>query len=263
MVATTTVAFLWASWGSCHSIVPPQRWRRSAVDVDKNHDYGSILTATEWESLTSTQDDMPGSANKIGVGVAITSFLGTAFLPCPPDTSLTGASRRFGSYKKFLVYDNLQDICTAIRKYIVDLHIFEGLGVGRASATALVATMSFALRDFFGICSSLAFSAVVSRNLARHVKQWKFFSALMLDLGLAMKVTANLKRQWFLPLLCGGSICEAMYGVTTSPCTSIINLHWANTVLGSEDGIAEIISKRRAQRTLNELVGGRTDGLGD
>ena len=46
-----------------------------------------------------------------------------------------------------------------------------------------------------------------------------------------------------------------MHNVASGPCGSVIKLHWAVKLLGSEDGIAEISAKRRALRTLIDLVG--------
>jgi len=78
----------------------------------------------------------------------------------------------------------------------------------------------------------------------------------MLDVGLSCQVLASsLSTKWFLPILCLGSICEAMHNVASGPCGSVIKLHWAVKLLGSEDGIAEISAKRRALRTLIDLVG--------
>ena len=150
-------------------------------------------------------------------------------------------------YLAYILHDNIQDLSTTLRSVLVKQRILEGIGVGRPGPTALSATLNFLIKDGCGIISSLVFTSCASIGFRRDVKRWKFFSAIMLDIGLTLQIVASSSGGLFLPLLCLGSICEAMYNVASSPCTGVIKLHWAVVLLGTEDGIAEISAKRRAQ----------------
>lgn len=184
----------------------------------------------------------------------IRSSFQSTFLPTVAGDYDVNALRSTG-YLKYILYDNIQDLSTSLRSVLAKHRVLEGIGVGRPGATASSATLTFILRDGFGILSSLVFTSYAARLFRLNAKQWKFFSAVMLDLGLALQIVASSVRGWFLPLLCLGSIVEALHNVCSSPCAGVIRLHWAHELLGSEDGIAEIAAKRRAQKTMMELVG--------
>lgn len=159
-------------------------------------------------------------------------------------------------YMKYMLYVNLQDLSTSLRSVLAKQRILEAVGVGRPGATALSATLSFLSRDFCGTVSSLLFTSFAATSFRRDIKKWKFFSVIMLDIGISCQMVASsLDSQWFLPLLCLGSICEALHNVASGPCAGVIKLHWAVQLLGREDGLAEITAKGRAQRTLVNLVG--------
>ncbi|KAL7538020.1 hypothetical protein ACHAXR_008224 [Thalassiosira sp. AJA248-18] len=165
-------------------------------------------------------------------------------------------------YLRYILYENLQCLSTTLREVLVTQRILKGVGVGRPGATALAATLSFVIRDGCGIISSLLFTSFASSGFRRDVKRWKFFSAIMLDVGLTLQILASSLSGWFLPLLCLGSICKALYNVTSSPCAGVIKLHWAVKLLGTGDGIAEISAKGRSQKTLIQLVSLIIAGMG-
>ncbi|KAL9184058.1 hypothetical protein ACHAXT_002144 [Thalassiosira profunda] len=176
------------------------------------------------------------------------------------DHQLRALSR--SGYLKYIFCDNLQDLSTTLRWVLVTQRVLKRVGVGRSGATALAATLNFLVRDFCGILSSLLFTSLAANSFRRDVKRWKFLSAIMLDISLTLQNVASSMNGLFLPLMCLGSICQAMYNVAASPCTGVIKLHWALKLQGSGDGIAEISAKRRAQRTLMDLIGLLLAGIG-
>lgn len=183
-----------------------------------------------------------------------TTFLPTVATDADANSNLGILSRM--RYIDFIIYDNVQDLVNSLRSILAKHRVLEAVGVGRVGATALSATLNFIGRDICGILSSLLFTSFAATSFRRDIKKWKFFSIIMLDVGLSCQVLASsLSTKWFLPILCLGSICEAMHNVASGPCGSVIKLHWAVKLLGSEDGIAEISAKRRALRTLIDLVG--------
>ena len=67
-------------------------------------------------------------------------------------------------------------------------------------------------------------------------------------------ISSSFSGKWFLLILCFGSMAEAMHNVASSPCASVIRLHWAVKLLGREDGISEIAAKRRGRVFLQMRV---------
>ena len=193
----------------------------------------------------------------------VSSVVSSTFLPTVRATDNQMAALSHSNYLKYIFFDNLQDLSTTLRSVLVTRRILQGVGVGRAGATALSATMKFLIRDGTGIVASLLFSSLATVSLRRNIKMWKFFADIMLDVGLTLEIVAPSalsasswsRSRSFLPLLCFGAVCKAVYGVVSGPSSGVIKLHWALKLLGTEEGIAEITVKRRAQKTVVEGVG--------
>ena len=198
----------------------------------------------------------------------VRSALISTFLPSIPSNQVDDSSKgnnnqldklRSSGYLKYILYDNIQDLSTSLRSVLATQRILEGVGVGRAGATALSATLNFILRDGCGMVASLLFTSYAARGFRRNVKRWKFFADIMVDVGITLEILApcvltNPRLQgWFLPLLCLGNICKALCGVAAGACGGAIQMYWAVKVMGTEDGISEVAAKGGAQRT---VVGG-------
>jgi hypothetical protein len=184
----------------------------------------------------------------------VRSALISTFLPSIPSSQVDDSSKgnnqldklRSSGYLKYVLYDNIQDLSTSLRSVLATQRILEGVGVGRAGATALSATLNFIIRDGCGMVASLLFTSYAARGFRRNVKRWKFFADIMVDVGITLEILApcvltNLTLQgWFLPLLCLGNICKALCGVAAGACGGAIQMYWAVKVMGTEDGISEV-----------------------
>ena len=153
---------------------------------------------------------------------------------------------RSSGYLSYILYDNIQDLSTSLRSVLATQRILEGVGVGRAGATALSATLNFLIRDGCGMVASLLFTSYAARGFRRHVKRWKFFADIMVDLGITLEILAPSVLSnprlcgWFLPLLCLGNTCKALCGVAAGACGGAMQMHWAVKILGTEEGISEV-----------------------
>ena len=199
----------------------------------------------------------------------VRSALISTFLPSIPSSQVDDSSKgnnqldklHSSGYLKYILYDNIQDLSTSLRSVLATQRILEGVGVGRAGATALSATLNFIIRDGCGMVASLLFTSYAARGFRRNVKRWKFFADIMVDVGITLEILApcvltNPTLQgWFLPLLCMGNICKALCGVAAGACGGAIQMHWAVKVMGTEDGISEVAAKGGAQRTVMGGVG--------
>ena len=148
---------------------------------------------------------------------------------------------RSSGYLKYMLYDNLQDLSTSLRSVLATQRILEGVGVGRASATALSATLNFLYRDGCGMLASLLFIRYASHSFRRNVKRWRYFADVMVDVGITLEIIApSVLEKWFLPLLCAGNVCKALCGVSAGACSGALQMYWAVSVMGTEEGISEV-----------------------
>ncbi|KAL3807804.1 hypothetical protein ACHAXA_004671 [Cyclostephanos tholiformis] len=183
----------------------------------------------------------------------VRSALRTTFLPSLPSGQGEDSNGNYhldtlrsSGYISYILYDNIQDLSTSLRSVLATQRILEGVGVGRAGATALSATLNFLIRDGCGMAASLLFTSYASRGFRRDVKRWKFFADIMVDFGITLEILAPsvlsnpLLCGWFLPLLCLGNVCKALCGVAAGACGGALQMHWAMKILSTEEGISEV-----------------------
>ncbi|KAL7543655.1 hypothetical protein ACHAXR_012959 [Thalassiosira sp. AJA248-18] len=192
----------------------------------------------------------------------VQTALRSTFLPALPsnqDGTNNGnqiATLRRSGYLSYILYDNIQDLSTSLRSVLATQRILEGVGVGRAGATALSATLNFLIRDGCGMIASLLFTSYAAHSFRRNVKRWKYFADIMVDIGITLEILAPsvlsypMLSGWFLPLLCLGNVCKALCGVAAGACGGALQMHWAVKIIGTEEGISEVAAKGGAQRTV-------------
>ena len=185
----------------------------------------------------------------------IQSAVRSTFLPSIPRSSSSKNVLRTSGYLQYILFDNIQDLCTSLRSVLATQRILEGVGVGRADATALSATLNFLIRDGCGMLASLLFTSYAASSFRRNVKRWKYFADIMVDIGITLEIIAPFPRLkgWFLPLICLANVCKALCGVAAGACSGAFQLYWSMTIIGTQDGISEISAKNGAQRT---VIGG-------
>ena len=187
----------------------------------------------------------------------VQSALRSTFLPSIPRTTSKNILSSSG-YLQYILFDNVQDLCTSLRSVLATQRILEGVGVGRADATALSATLNFLIRDGCGMLASLLFTSYASKSFGRNVKRWKYFADVMVDIGITLEIVAPsvlsspALSRWFLPLICLGNVCKALCGVAAGATSGEFQLYWFNTLFGKQDGsgISEVSAKSGAQRTV-------------
>ena len=193
----------------------------------------------------------------------VQSALRSTFLPSIPNSSTSKNILSSSGYLQYILFDNVQDLCTSLRSVLATQRILEGVGVGRADATALSATLNFLIRDGCGMLASLLFTSYASKSFGRNVKRWKYFADVMVDIGITLEIVAPsvlsspALSRWFLPLICLGNVCKALCGVAAGATGGEFQLYWSNTLFGTQDGsgISEVTAKSGAQRTVMGGVG--------
>lgn len=106
-------------------------------------------------------------------------------------------------YIKYITWNAIQDLSTQLRSVVATQRVLEGIGVGRADATAISASINFIIRDGAGMAASLLFTSLSASNFRYDVKRWRLFADLIVDVGITLEVAATLvSRTLFLPMIC-------------------------------------------------------------
>lgn len=224
------VSFLFIGSASCLA---------SRVVVSTNKNGGHATTYSFDSNAPTTERAAPPRSS-------LFSSLRAVFLPSGfPHSTPPG-------YLAFASFNALQDLSTQLRGVLATQRILEGLGVGRADATASSAIINFLVRDGCGMVATLLFTAVASSNFASDVKRWRLLADIMVDIGITLEVVAaQLPSQLFLPLISLGNMCKAICGVAAGACGGTINLHWASC--GTD--ISDIQAKFGAQHAVTASLG--------
>jgi hypothetical protein len=88
------------------------------------------------------------------------------FLPAGYPTSVPQ------EYLAFQLWNVLQDLTSSLRSILATQKILEGMGVGRAGVTSLVATMQWMARDGASMVGGLVFTALAGASFGLNIKKW-------------------------------------------------------------------------------------------
>ncbi|KAJ1432490.1 root UVB sensitive family, partial [Ochromonadaceae sp. CCMP2298] len=154
-------------------------------------------------------------------------------------------------YSAFQSWNLLQDFCSYLRGIMATRAILEGMGVGRADATAVQATIQWIFRDGASMLGGLLFTSLSSSNFGQNVKQWRLFADTINNVGITLDMIAPLFREQFLAIVCVASVFKALCGVAAGATGVAIAEHW-----GEQNGnIADVLAKNGAQHTLVSILG--------
>ena len=162
------------------------------------------------------------------------------------------------TYLPYQLYDSLQGLCSYLRGVVSTSAVLEAAGVGNASATAISAAMTWALRDGVGMVGGLIFSFVASDAFDTHVKEWRLFADVINDVGLfldmlAPHVAAAASRnnsKAVMVILCASTICKTMCGMSAGATKGRITHHFS-----INGNMADLTAKESTQETLVSLLG--------
>lgn len=153
-------------------------------------------------------------------------------------------------YGRFRVMMILQDSASYFRGVLSTGAILQGMGVGDASITPLQATLTWIYRDGAGMLGGLIFGALVSFD--SNVKSWRFFADTINDVGIAFEMVAvAVPKPLFLPLLCLGTLCRALCGVSAGAANAAISEHWGRRC----GNIGDVLAKNSAQVNTSNIIG--------
>lgn len=154
-------------------------------------------------------------------------------------------------YTTFQKWNLLQDLCSYLRGIMSTTALLSGMGVGRAEATALQATILWVYRDGAGMLGSLLFTSLSSHNLGQNLKAWRLFADFINNVGITLDMIAPYFRKQFLYIVCAAAVCKALCGIAAGATGAAIAEHW-----GEQHGnIADVLAKNGAQHTMVSMLG--------
>eukprot|EP00939_MAST-03C_sp_MAST-3C-sp1_P005032 g5032.t1 len=184
-------------------------------------------------------------------------------VPIPPSTSgLSGMFRRTflpvgyphtveDHYMAYQIFDVVQGLCSYLRGQLAIQKMLEGFGVGDVEATASAGAIGWIMRDGASMLGSLVFSALAATDFGMRMRQWRLFADVINDVGLTLNMIAPMfGKDYFLPLVCAGSVCTAMCGVAAGATKAKISQHFARN-----NNLADLVAKEGAQESIVTLLG--------
>lgn len=154
-------------------------------------------------------------------------------------------------YAAFQKWNLIQDLCSYLRGIMSTGALLSGMGVGRAEATALQATIQWMYRDGAGMLGSLFFTSLSSHNFGQNLKAWRLFADFINNVGITLDMIAPYFRKQFLYIACTAAVCKALCGVAAGATGAAIAEHW-----GEQHGnIADVLAKNGAQHTMVSMLG--------
>jgi Vitamin B6 photo-protection and homoeostasis len=258
-----------SSLPSITSAVEKQNSRRIARVVSTNKNGGHATTFSfsnlEEDPTSSTSSAQTPAATRrrrpqerirqlLNVRRSSNNFWTTRLKPALQSTFLPAGYplKLPPKYLQYCVWSWIQDLSTQLRGVLATQRILEGVGVGRADATALSALLNFIVRDGCGMLASLLFTAAAASRFQTDVKRWRLLADVMVDIGITLEVAApQVPRALFLPMISIASMCKAICGVAAGACGGAINVFWSSN--GGD--ISDISAKFGAQHTVTGSLG--------
>jgi len=101
---------------------------------------------TTWRRLKGTHPQTSVKDNFFRASNRVKRKIITTFVPSSGYPALTPSG-----YIRFSIYSAIQDLSTSLRSVLATQRVLEGIGVGRAGASALSASLNFIVRDGVGM----------------------------------------------------------------------------------------------------------------
>lgn len=196
------------------------------------------------ESIESTHVRRIVQDNITRTSLRLLALLRTIFLPVGYPLSVRP------EYLRYQQWNVVQDLSTYLRGILATQAILEGVGVGRAGATPLAATIQWIVRDGTAMMSGLVFTSLLSTNFGVNAKSWRLFADFSVDVGITLDMLAPLFPKRFLLLICLSSVCKSVCGISAGAANGAIVEHMAQT-----NNLAEVLAKGGAQHTAVSLFG--------
>ena len=154
------------------------------------------------------------------------------------------------SYIEYQMWDSLQALSSYLRGVLTTRALLTGAGVGNANANALSVTLSWCIKDGFGIIGSLIFAYWASPTFEIYPKEWRFIADCLCNIGLFAQMLVHSLPHLYLPLIIISSISFACLGIAAGAAKARISAHFAK-----EGHLADVTAKESTQETAVSLIG--------
>jgi len=227
-----------------HASHKPLSSKTGAAALPAADELQANAQASTLEPIKSKQIRKIVQNSTIRTSLRLLALLRTIFLPVGYPHSVRP------EYLRYQQWNVVQDLSTYLRGILATQAILEGVGVGRAGATPLAATIQWIVRDGTAMMSGLVFTSLLSTNFGVNAKSWRLFADFSVDVGITLDMLAPLFPKRFLLLICLSSVCKSLCGISAGAANGAIVEHMAQT-----NNLAEVLAKGGAQHTAVSLFG--------
>jgi hypothetical protein len=154
-------------------------------------------------------------------------------------------------YLSYQIYDSIQGLSSYLRAVLCSAQVLQAAGVGDANATAIMAALTWALKDGLGMIGGLIFSYGVASHLDAYVKEFRLFADVINDVGMLLDMLAPyVPRADLIWISSAATLCKVMCGIAAGATKSSITQHFA-----LQGNMADLNAKEATQETLVNLIG--------
>ena len=154
-------------------------------------------------------------------------------------------------YAKYQIYDSFQAFAGSIAGMISSRAVWEGLGVGDATASPTDAMLIQIVRECMGKLSTVAFAHLVGTSIEAECKMYRLQADVLCDTAMVLDCLSPLVPiQIRVAVLCISSILYAAAGVAGGASKSSLSGHFAKW-----NNLGELNAKDASQETVISLMG--------
>ncbi|KAF1989901.1 DUF647-domain-containing protein [Aulographum hederae CBS 113979] len=154
-------------------------------------------------------------------------------------------------YTEYQTYDSLQAVAGTMAGIISSRAVWEGIGVGDASASPTGAMLITVVRECMGKLATITFAHTMGTSIEPECKFYRLASDVFCDVAQILDCTTPLlPREIRSLVLCISSILFAAAGVAGGSSKSSLSAHFARW-----NNLGEVNAKDSSQETVISLVG--------
>ncbi|KAJ3119191.1 hypothetical protein HK098_005688 [Nowakowskiella sp. JEL0407] len=192
-----------------------------------------------WTTTTISETHFKNSSPE-----AISTDLLSAFLPKGYPHSVSQ------DYLQYTIYFFIQSVTGTITSTLSMQALLQALGLSTTTSLGLAATTTWILKDGLGLLGGVMYASIISNKFDSHPKQFRFFSAVALQLATLAELITPLFPNMFLFLASASNIAKNIAYLASSATRASMHKGFCK-----EDNLGDVTGKAGAQSTAAGLIG--------
>ncbi|XP_046428897.1 RUS family member 1 [Neodiprion fabricii] len=202
-----------------------------------------VIFVNSTDDLTVTRVEPHLQSKSKTYGTWILTFLKEVFLPAGYPESV------HSDYVPYQIWDTVQAFASTIMGTLTTHSIMQGVGVGKSSASALAAAITWILKDGTGMIGRIVFAWWNGHGLDAQCKKWRLCADILNDCAMGIELTLPYFSNYSLIILCISTALKSVVGVAGSATRAALTQHQA-----LQNNLADVSAKDGSQETFVNLI---------